>query len=292
MAITFRSALFHSLNEIADAQTAAYGGDWRSSATKLAEICRVQSIDLEHSVAAFDGRTPVGMALVGRRGERGWIHDIGVAPAYQKRGMGRQMMRVVLDGMRQSNVREVELDVAAMRADAVTFYQRLGFRHHRTYLNLASTLQKIKGTGSHTRRGRAIVAGSETRLIVAYAEAQKRELPPCWDRSLPSLLAYQDGYISRLMEGERELGLMHYLARRASGGDPDRLRPLFVRLHDASGPEVLAELLVGTAEAAFGESASLTLRVALEPQGTTLAQFLQALKIPVVAESYDMRMAL
>lgn len=292
MAITFRSALFHSLNEIADAQTTAYGGDWRSSATKLAEICRVQSIDLEVSVAAFDGRTPVGMALVGRRGAQGWIHDIGVAPAYQKHGTGRQMMQAVLDSMRQSNVREVELDVAAMRADAVAFYQRLGFRHHRTYLNLASTLHELKATGSHTGRGHTIVAGSETRLIVAYAEAQQREPAPCWDRSLPSLLGYQDGYISRLMDGERELGLMHYLARRASGGDPDRLRPLFVHLHAGSGPEVLAELLVGTAEAAFGASASPTLRVALEPQGTTLAQLLQALKIPVVAESYDMRMML
>ncbi|MDQ5853875.1 MAG: GNAT family N-acetyltransferase [Chloroflexota bacterium] len=292
MAYTMRSALYLSMNELADAQTAAYGGGWQSSVVKLAETCKVQSIDLGHSIAVFDGRSTVAIALVGRRTDRGWLYDIAVAPAHRGGGMATRMMHTVLDDMRAGGTREVELDVAAMRGDAIRLYTRLGFERSRSYLNLAATGTELGLDRVELAPGHTIVGGLPEQLIEAYARAQATEPAPCWDRSLASLLAYPDGYISRLLDGERELALMHYLARPAEGGDPDRVRPLFVHLAPGAGVETLVELLAATACAAFGDAGRLTLRVALEPESSTFTALLRELRMPVVAESYDMRLAL
>lgn len=292
MSVALRSALYLSMNDLAEAQTRAYGGGWTSSAIKLAQICRVQSIDLELSIAAFDGRTPVGIALVGRRADRGWLHDIAVAAAYRRSGLGTRMMSAVLEEMRQGGVREVELDVSATRGDAIGLYRRLGFERTRTYLNLAATAAELGLDRVTLPAGRAVVAATESELIDAYARCQESEPPPCWDRSLASLLAYPDGYISRLMEGDHEIGLMHYLARAASGADPERLRPLFIRTAPGATIADFRQLLAATGSAAFGHARGLTLRVALEPEQSSLARWFREINLPVVAESYDMRLQL
>src|SRR3712207_1508762 len=118
-----------------------------------------------------------------------------------------RLMRGVLDEMRAESVREVELDVAAMRRDAIGLYTRLGYRRMRSYLNLAATGREIGLDRVSLPANRTIVAGSEMQLIEAFARIQGAEPTPCWDRSLASLLAYPDGYISRLVEGEREVAL-------------------------------------------------------------------------------------
>jgi ribosomal-protein-alanine N-acetyltransferase len=292
MSIAIRSALYLSAHELADAQTTAYGGGWTSNAHTLEQICRVQSIDLSTSVVAFDERTPIGIALVGRRAERGWLHDIAVAPEYRGKRLGSRLMHGVLDTMRQAGTCEVELDVATMRADAIALYTRLGFQRTRSYVNLAATGSQLGLDRVEPRPGRAIVAGSEAQLIEAYARSQTSEPLPCWDRTLASLLAYPDGYISRLIESQREIALMHYLARPASGSDPDRLRPLFVTLGPGANADDLLELLAATGRAAFGDVRGLTIRVALEPAGSTFARMLGAINLPIAAESYDMRLTL
>jgi GNAT superfamily N-acetyltransferase len=47
-------------------------------------------VDLARSVVAYDRSEPVGMALLSRRGDRGWISGVGVLPAWRRRGIGRQ----------------------------------------------------------------------------------------------------------------------------------------------------------------------------------------------------------
>ena len=292
MPMTLRKALFVSMNDLAEAQTAAYGGNWQSSVAKLAQICHTQSIELGLSVVAYDRRAPIGIALFGRRAARGWLHDLAVAPAYRHAGMGTRMMQAVLDEMRQAGTREVELDVAAMRGDAIALYNRLGFQKTRSYLNLEMMGDDLGLDRMGRDGGREVVAGTEAQLIEAYALAQRTEPVPCWDRSLASLLAYPDGYISRLVEGDAEIGLMHYLARPAEGRDPDRLRPLFVRLAPGVGAAELAQLFALTDRAAFSELRGLAVRIALEPADSAVAGLLRELGMPVAAESYDMRLAL
>jgi ribosomal protein S18 acetylase RimI-like enzyme len=292
MSIALRSALYLSMQELAEAQTAAYGSGWTSSAPKLAELCRVLSIDLAASIVVNDGRMPVGIALVGTRADRGWLHDIAVAPNYRRMGLGQRMMEAVLQAMREAGMREVELDVASMRRDAIALYSKLGFEVRRSYMNLAAPAVDLRLDRVEPRPEHQIVGGTVAQLIDAYATTVQSEPEPCWDRSLVSLVAYPDGYISRLLDGERELGLMHYLARPAQGGDPDRIRPLFVRLAVDTGADELAILLAETGRAAFGDHRRLTIRVALEPRESRFAALLKDLRMPVVAESFDMRLLL
>jgi ribosomal protein S18 acetylase RimI-like enzyme len=290
MSVVLRSALYLSINDLAEAQTAAYSGRWQSSVLKLAETCRVQNIDLGLSAVAFDRRDPIGIVLVGRRTVHGWLHDIAVAPGYRRGGMGTRLMQSFLQAMKAGGIEEVELDVAAMRGDAIGLYTRLGFQKVRTYQNLAATGADLGLDRIELQPGREVVAGTDIQLIEAYAAAQGSEPAPCWDRSLASLLSYPDGYVSRLMEGDEQIGLMHYLARPAEGNDPDRLRPLFISLAPGAGVEELAALLAATGMAAFGDTRRLTIRFALEPNDSTLTHLLAQLKLPVVAESYDMRL--
>ena len=292
MSTAIRGALHVNMYDLADAQTRAYGGGWTSSVAKLCETCRVQSIDLEQSAVVYDGRTPAGIALVGRRGTHGWLYDLAVAPQHRHAGMGTRLMRTVLGNLQRAGVTEVELDVAAMRTDAIGLYTRLGFQQHRTYLNLAAKGSELGLDRLTIPEGRTVVAGVDTQLIAAYAQLQAGDPAPCWDRSLPSLLSYPDGYISVLADGDETVALMHYLARPATGADPDRIRPLFVSLAPGAGTVQLAELLASTAQAAFGNVRDIAFRVALEPEGSRFAALLDELGMPVVAESYDMRLAL
>ena len=62
-------------------------------------------VDLARSVVAYDRRKPVGMALLSRRSDRGWVSGVGVLPAWRRRGIGRQMMRTVLERAREAGVR-------------------------------------------------------------------------------------------------------------------------------------------------------------------------------------------
>lgn len=290
MAIVTRSGLYLSMNDLADAQTTAYGGGWRSSVAKLTEICRVQSIDLALSLAAFDRTQPIALVLIGRRANQGWLHDIAVAPSHRRSGIGTRLMRTALQEMHRAGVDEVELDVAAMRSDAIGLYQRLGFERTRSYHNLAASGETLQLHATTLPPECRIEAGTESQLIAAYAQTIGTEPLPCWDRSLASLLAYPDGYISRLMQGDQELALMHYLARPAEGNDPERLRPLFVHLAPGQPASTLIQLLGATAGAAFGDASRVAIRVALEPESSTLAKMVRAIGMPLIAESYDMRL--
>src|SRR4051794_10470783 len=279
MSVILRSALYLSLNDLAEAQTAAYGGRWRSSVSKLAETCRVQNIDLGLSTVAFDRHDPIGIVFVGRRTVHGWLHDIAVAPSYRHGGMGKRLMQGFLQEMKAGGIEDVELDVAAIRADAIGLYTRVGFQKVRTYQNLAATGADLGLDRIALPRGQEVVAGTAVQLIEAYAAGQDSEPAPCWDHSLASLLSYPDGYIIRLMDGDRQIGLMHYLARPAEGNDPDRLRPLFISLAAGAGVDELAALLAATGQAAFGDARRLTIRFALEPHDSTVARLLDQLKM-------------
>jgi GNAT superfamily N-acetyltransferase len=56
----------------------------------------------------------------------GWIHDMGVLPAYQKRGIGKGIMDELM------NVDEPLLFGLTSSFVAIDFYKELGFKKHKT----------------------------------------------------------------------------------------------------------------------------------------------------------------
>ncbi len=55
------------------------------------------------------------------------VMTVGVAPAHQRRGLGRALMHDLLDAARAARSREVHLEVRADDAGAQALYESLGF---------------------------------------------------------------------------------------------------------------------------------------------------------------------
>jgi ribosomal protein S18 acetylase RimI-like enzyme len=64
-----------------------------------------------------------GVALLGVRGDRGWIGGLGVVPASRRRGLGRALLEAVL----AEAPPEVTLEVIEQNEPAIRLYEDLGF---------------------------------------------------------------------------------------------------------------------------------------------------------------------
>jgi GNAT superfamily N-acetyltransferase len=103
-----------------------------------------QRSDRFRAVIARDGADPVGMgvlALVDRvpkpgalDRQHGDIQSMYVAPAYRDRGVGSQIVAVLLDLARDAGCVRVEVHSGRR---AVPFYERAGFEHDRQLLDLS-----------------------------------------------------------------------------------------------------------------------------------------------------------
>lgn len=288
MRITYQSALHLSLPQIAELHSMAYGG-WVSKPEQLADIFRVQNVDLKLSLVAYDGRKAVGLALLGRRRAHGWLYDFAVSPKYRGQGLGTRLLQTTTREAARAGVRDLELDVWEKRDDAIRLYQRAGFQHMRSYLIFQSTGAELRLSEDDLPSAWTITPALVKEITPWYA-ATVNEPEAAWDRRLPSLLTYGDARALTLADEQGPAAFMHYAARAASATDPNRIRPMFVGLRPGTGIPVLRALLFFAARDAFGEVDAAAFRVALEPETSTLAGLLTAVGMKPVARALDMRL--
>ncbi|MDR5693728.1 MAG: GNAT family N-acetyltransferase [Armatimonadota bacterium] len=95
-------------------------------------------------VVALDQRELVGYA-VGRVStlprtflvrRRGYIHDVFVRESYRLRGVGRQLIGELLQWFRGQGITLVELTVAIQNAQALAFWEKLGFTTYMVHMKL------------------------------------------------------------------------------------------------------------------------------------------------------------
>ena len=79
------------------------------------------------SRVAFRGRDLVGAVLCGHDGRRGYVHHLAVAPAERGRGLGRELVRQVLDGLRALGIEKVNIFVYADNDDGRAFWEAIGW---------------------------------------------------------------------------------------------------------------------------------------------------------------------
>ncbi len=291
MRITYQSALQLSLPAIAEIHTHAYHGGWVSSPTKLADIFRTQSVDLQQSLIAYDGRKPVGLALLGRRLTHGWLYDFAILPAYRGKGLGTRLLTTATREAAKAGIRDIELDVWEKRDDAIRLYQRAGFQHVRNYLNFEATGARLRLT-DHDLPSRWQITPCSVETIISWYASNQHEPQPAWDRHLPSLLTYRDAEACLLTDEHGAAACMHYAARPASGVDPNRIRPMFIGLRADATIEHVRALFVAAARSAFNDLTSMAIRIALEPETSTLARLLLDAQVPVVGRALDMRLTM
>ena len=89
--------------------------------------------DLDRSASRLvrDGGEAVAIAMMGVRGDDGWIGGMGVSPSHRGRGLGAHVMRAVLESARARGLRRVMLEVLQQNTHAIRLYEHLGFRHVR-----------------------------------------------------------------------------------------------------------------------------------------------------------------
>ncbi|HEX5635115.1 MAG TPA: GNAT family N-acetyltransferase [Gemmatimonadales bacterium] len=90
----------------------------------------LEAMDLvpERSRVAWRDGAPVGVAMLGVRGTRGWVGGMGVVTAARRGGVGRLLMRALIEEARAAGVRELFLEVLEQNTSARALYEELGFR--------------------------------------------------------------------------------------------------------------------------------------------------------------------
>jgi ribosomal protein S18 acetylase RimI-like enzyme len=97
---------------------------WNAPAGMIARKLRVQR-EL-FLVADHDG-VIVGTVLAGYDGVRGWVHKVGVDPAFRRRGIAARLMAAAEAGLAGLGCIKLNLQVRAGNEDAERFYRSIGY---------------------------------------------------------------------------------------------------------------------------------------------------------------------
>ncbi len=128
---THTSAAELGLEALAELFTEAYAGyeiPLHVDAGAIAFMHETFDLVPERSCVAWRSGRPVGVALLGVRGARGWVGGMGVVPAARRSGVGEGLMRALFREAREAGVRHLGLEVLERNTGAKALYEKLGFR--------------------------------------------------------------------------------------------------------------------------------------------------------------------
>ncbi len=148
---------------------------------------RAHDILLDHSLAARDGDELIGLALLARRGERGWVSGLGVLPDRRRQGVARALMTGVIENARRLGVKRLQLEVLSSNQPAIDLYTHLGWRMGRELL----VWERSASQGPLPIHRERWVEMAPDFLLTNYFDAWREERP-CWQREKDTLLRYTD----------------------------------------------------------------------------------------------------
>lgn len=92
-------------------------------------LARAGSVAL---IAEGDGSSLAGFAIGHRRGAKGHVVTIDIAPGFRRRGTGKVLLNELLRRLTEAGAREIRLEVDARNGGAIRFYEGMGFHVTRT----------------------------------------------------------------------------------------------------------------------------------------------------------------
>ena len=105
---------------------------------------KIRPGDDDASLAVFAARNPglfvvaeeqrhiVGSALAGWDGRRGWLYHVAVHPDERRRGLGRQLVGLLEERLRERGCPKVNLIVVETNSHAMSFWRALGYERAAT----------------------------------------------------------------------------------------------------------------------------------------------------------------
>ena len=114
VAVELRRSSEFSRRELAAIFTASYQDyfvPFKVDEGTLDHMVDAFDLVLAHSLVAVEAGAAVGLANLGRRGERTWVGGVGVIPARRDVGIGEQLMRGLFKQARDLGARTMALEV-------------------------------------------------------------------------------------------------------------------------------------------------------------------------------------
>jgi mycothiol synthase len=103
------------------------------------------------SLLLLDGVEPVGFAICHvesdedqKSGSEGWIAQMGVRPAWRRRGLGSALLCEAMHRFRSKGLRWAALDVNTNNPEARRLYERLGFERRKAYTSFQKTTDQAE----------------------------------------------------------------------------------------------------------------------------------------------------
>jgi len=175
-----------TLTELFNAGYSGYEFPVQLSDEAFQDHVTLYDVDLESSrVVIADG--PVSFALVGQRGDAGWIGGVGTRPVYRRRGLGERVLVAAIETAKSRGCREIGLEVLEANEAATWLYRKLGFRLVRDLAVWALPASDDRPPAT------ALVVDVDD--AQAWIAAQRRDPEP-WQRADPTIAALQRRGIS------------------------------------------------------------------------------------------------
>jgi ribosomal protein S18 acetylase RimI-like enzyme len=286
---SFAPASEFSLPRLAQAFNHAFTGYYlpmTQTPAALAEMIRVNDVQLDASrVLLLDGAV-AGIGLVGLRVDRAWIAGMGIGPRWRSQGYGRALLEALLDAMRAARARLAQLEALSVNTPALALYESMGFRDVRELRVYQGQLTAHTGwihSPDVNARGRLAPVALRAAL---ESVAARRVIAPSWQRE-PQSLGHMRRRISgmALWEGERALAYAMY-ARH----DDDLL--LFDAQSTADSPESQRADVIALIRSLSAGQRAVVARAINVPAGDALGSALDGLGCAVVARQREMSRAL
>ncbi len=182
--LNFKPAITLSFDELAAAFNASFAGYFypqQSTGASFARRTRLEQIDVEHSLLAYDGDTFVGLALLGIRGSRGWCAGFGIVPERRGRGHAGELMNEFVAEARNCGLKQLSLEVLSRNTPAIRLYERAGMRVTRDLLILERA-----GLVNEPDQPNQLSEADPATLLRHFHRLH--QTTSAWQRDLPTLL--------------------------------------------------------------------------------------------------------
>ena len=146
---------------------------------------RAHDVLLDRSFVALADNELVGLTLLGKRGERGWVSGLGVLPNRRRQGIAQALMVEVMKNARDVGVKRLQLEVISNNQPAIDLYTGLGWRLGRELL----VWERAEVQGPlpiHREMSREM----DVRFLLENYFDAWHEIPTCWQREKESLMRY------------------------------------------------------------------------------------------------------
>jgi RimJ/RimL family protein N-acetyltransferase len=190
--LRFSRGSAYSLDALAEIFTRSFEGYFypqQATGALLAARARIENLDLHRTLVIESGGEPVGIAVLGLRGERAWCGGFGVAARARGRGLSHRLVAAMLEQAREAGARECALEVLTRNQRAIAAYARAGFRVTRDLRIVEwrqpETEARRRETGEQA--GAAVLVEHAPALLLERF-AVLHPAPAAWQRDLPSLL--------------------------------------------------------------------------------------------------------